>query len=152
VSSTPRYWLGSKSQILVVMDIDFIVTYVSNYHIYISTSLTHTSDLSPFFEFSNICPFSYSQIGVQFSNLWPFLTFFKPTSNGVTDVHMYAIILTLTNKSAIDLKIWKGRWYENILKFGQTDICDNRRCEEWAHIWERTLIYHIYMTAVTTGP
>jgi len=28
----------------------------------------------------------------------------------------YALTLTLTNKSAIDLRIWKGRRFENILK------------------------------------
>ena len=70
-----------------------------------------TSDLYPFFKFSNrhkfsnLCPFSNSQIGFQFSNLWQFLTF----SNRRSMMSLtYAGTLTLTNKSALDLRIWKG--------------------------------------------
>jgi len=57
-------------------------------------------------QFSNLCPFSNSQIAVQFLNLWPFL---KSTSNDVTDI-------CPNPKSAIDLRIWKGRPFENTLK------------------------------------
>ena len=58
---------------------------------------------------SGLCPFSNSQIGVQLSNLWPFLTFanWRPMTSLT-----YALTLTLTNKSAIDLRIWKGRQFE----------------------------------------
>jgi hypothetical protein len=59
----------------------------------------------------NPCPFSNSQIDVQFSNLWPFLTFSnrRPMTSALT--------LTLTNNSAIYLRIWKGRRFEYTLKF-----------------------------------
>ena len=74
---------------------------------------------------SNMCPiatsqtsvpqiyvlFSHSQIGIQFSNLWLFLTFSNPRP--MTSL-MYA--LTQTNKSAIDLRIWKRYRFENTLK------------------------------------
>jgi hypothetical protein len=60
------------------------------------------------FKLSNLCPFSNSQISVKFLNLWQFLTF----SNWHPMMSlMYALILT--NKSAIDLRIWKGWRFEN---------------------------------------
>jgi hypothetical protein len=70
-----------------------------------------TSELCPFLKFSNLCPLSNSQIGIQFSNLWPLLTFSNqcPMTSLTYD-------LTLTNKSAIDLRIWKGHQFENTLK------------------------------------
>jgi len=63
--------------------------------------------------------FSNSQIGVQFSNLsflkfsnlWPFLTF-----SNQRPMTSLSYALNLTNKSAIDLKIWKGHRFENTLK------------------------------------
>ena len=63
--------------------------------------------------------FSNSQIGVQFSNLsclkfsnlWLFLTF-----SNQRPITSLSYSLNLTNKSAIDLKIWKGHRFENTLK------------------------------------
>ena len=74
---------------------------------------------------SDLCPFSNFLIGVQFSNLWLFLT----VSNRypITSLR-YA--LTLTSKSAIDLRIWKGRIFQNTLKSGR----DLRWCQ-WMPIW-----------------
>jgi hypothetical protein len=69
-----------------------------------------TSELSPFFKFSNLCPFSNSQIGIQFSNLWWFLTL-----SNRRPMMLLTYALTLTNKSAIDLRIWKGHRFENNL-------------------------------------
>jgi len=43
-----------------------------------------------------------SVIGVQFSNLWPFLIF---SNRHLMTSLAYALTLTLTNKSAIDLRI-----------------------------------------------
>ena len=51
---------------------------------------------------------SNSQIGVKFSNLWPFLTF--------SNRHPMMYGLTLTKISAIDLRIWKGPGFEDTLK------------------------------------
>jgi hypothetical protein len=57
-----------------------------------------------------------SQIAVQFSNLWPFLTFSirRPM---ISLTHALTLTLILPNKSAIDLSIWKGCRFENILKW-----------------------------------
>jgi hypothetical protein len=64
-------------------------------------------------QFSNLCHLSNSQIDVQFSNLLSFL----PFSNWRQMPSLtYAITLTLTNKSHIDLRNWKGRRFENALK------------------------------------
>ena len=71
-----------------------------------------TPDLCPLFKFSkghpilkyrNVCPFSNSQICIQFSNLWAFLTF--SNQNPMTPLTK---VLTLTNKLTIDLRNWKG--------------------------------------------
>ena len=73
---------------------------------------------------SDLCPCSNSQIGVQFPNLWSFLTF----SNRCPMTSLaYALILTLTNKSAIDRRIWKGRRFEHSLK----SDCDLRQQRWW---------------------
>ena len=86
-------------------------------------------------ESSNSCPmstsqtsllqiydlFSNSQIGVQFSIIWPFLTFSNRRSMASLTCPL-TITLTLTNKSAIDLRIWKGRQFENTF----TVDCDLR--------------------------
>ena len=50
-------------------------------------------------QFSNLCLF------FKFSNIWSFLTFSNRRPM------MYA--LTIINKSAIDLSIWKGRRFES---------------------------------------
>jgi hypothetical protein len=71
------------------------------------------SEDADWYKFLRICPFSNSQIGAQFSNLWLFLTFSnRRPMMSLTN----AITLTLTNKSATDLRIWKGRRFENTLK------------------------------------
>jgi hypothetical protein len=64
-------------------------------------------------QFSNLCHFSNSQMGVQFSNLWPFLTF---SNRRLKASLTYALILAITNKPDIDLKISKGRRFQNSLK------------------------------------
>ena len=84
-------------------------------------------------QFLNLCPFSNSQIYVlfqilksiavshflksmsffKFSNLLPFLTF---SNRCLMTSLMYALTLILTNKLAIDLRIWKGCQFENTLK------------------------------------
>ena len=51
-------------------------------------------------QFSNICSFSNCKIGVQFSNLWPFLSFTNRRS-----LTSLTYELALTNKLAIDLRI-----------------------------------------------
>ena len=43
----------------------------------------------------------------KFSNLWPFLTF-----SNRCPMMLLTYALTLTNKSALDLRIWKGRWFD----------------------------------------
>jgi len=95
-------------------------------------------------QFSNLCPFSNSQIGVQFSilsffkfsNRHPILksmSFFKfsnwrPILKSMAVSHflkftsrMYALTLSLTliNKSAIDLNIWKGHRFENTIELNR---------------------------------
>ena len=71
-----------------------------------------------FFKFSNRYPILKSTSFFKFSNWHPILKsmaashFVKSTSKDVTD--LYA--LTLTNKLAIDMRIWKGLRYENTLK------------------------------------
>ena len=57
--------------------------------------------------------FSNSQIGVQFSNLWPFLTFSTRCPMAPLTC---ALTLTLSNKLPIDLRIWKEHRFENTLK------------------------------------
>ena len=63
----------------------------------------------------------------------------------------YALILTLTNKSAIDLRIWKECWFSRI-PLNRIVICDNdvSKCEfeEWTSICVGMLIwvYHIFTT------
>ena len=68
-----------------------------------------TSDLCPFFNFSNRHPILKSMSFFKSSAVSHFL---KSTSNDVT-VYALTLILppaiNLTNKSAIDLRIWKGR-------------------------------------------
>jgi len=81
-----------------------IYIYICKTQIYVQ-SLINVQSSNP-----DICPFSNSQICIQFSNLWPFLTF--SNRRPMTSL-TYA--LTLTNKSAIDLRIWKGRRFENTL-------------------------------------
>ena len=49
----------------------------------------------------------------KFSNLLPFLTF---SNRCLMTSLMYALTLILTNKLAIDLRIWKGCQFENTLK------------------------------------
>ena len=51
---------------------------------------------------------------LKFSNLWPFFTF----SNQLPMMSL-RYTLTLANTSAIDLRIWKGRWFENTLKLNR---------------------------------
>ena len=63
-----------------------------------------TSDLS----FSQILK---SMSFIKFSNLWPLLTF-----SNQCPMTSLTYALTLTNKSAIDLRIWKGHQFENTLK------------------------------------
>ena len=100
-----------------------------------------TSELSPFFKFSNLCRFSNSQIGIQFSNLWRVLTLSNRRP-------MMSLTYALTNKSAIDLRIWKGHRFENNLNRSMN--WDNKvsgcRSEEWMPIWVQKLIWvhHIY--------
>ena len=57
--------------------------------------------------------FTNSQIGIQFLYLWQFLTF--SNRRPMTSL-TYALTLTLSNKLAIDLKIWKGRRFDNTHK------------------------------------
>jgi len=114
-----------------------------------------TSDQCPFFKFSNQCLSSNSQTDDQFSNLCPFLTF--------SNRHPMASLtyaLTLTNKSVLDLIIWKGCWFENTLKSDSDWDNDVSGCqfEEWTPIWVQTLIwvYHIeqkstYLTYATSS-
>ena len=89
-------------------------TTAANIYIYI-----YISDLCLFsnpqigVQFSNLCHFSNSQIGVQFSNLWPFLTF---SNRRLKASLTYALILAITNKPDIDLKISKGHRFQNSLK------------------------------------
>ena len=53
----------------------------------------------------------------------------------------YALTLTLTNKSAIDLRIWKGYWFR--ISFNWDVIWDNDvsgcRFESWR--WSESIIY-----------
>jgi len=102
----------------------------------------------------NPCPISTSRTSVylrsmsffKFSNLWLFLTF--SNRHPMTSL---AYTLTLANKSTIDLKIWKGCWFENALQI--IVIWDNDvsgcRFEQWTLIWVWMLIwYHIYRSAI----
>jgi hypothetical protein len=50
-----------------------------------------------------------SMSSFKFSNLWPFLNF--SNQRPMTSL-TYALTLTLTNRLAIDLRIWKGRRFE----------------------------------------
>jgi hypothetical protein len=80
-----------------------------------------------------------SQIAVQFSNLWPFLTFSirRPM---ISLTHALTLTLILPNKSAIDLSIWKGCRFENILKW-------DRVYPIYIYIlqwWKYTLFYELY--------
>jgi hypothetical protein len=86
-------------------------------YIFISTSQTSVPQIYVLFS-NHKSPFK-SQIGVQFSNLWPFLIFanHRPMMSLA-----YALSLTLTNKSAIDLRIWKIR--------------NGHRFENWTPIWD----------------
>ena len=101
------------------------VRFIRHRHLYLR-SMSFFKILKLVSQFSNLCPFSNSQIGIQFSNLWPFLFF----SNGCPKASlMYALTLTITNNSAIDLRI----------PLNQTVIWDNDvsgcRFEEWTPIW-----------------
>ena len=93
-----------------------------------------TSDPCPFFKFSNRHPIPKSMTVSHF---------LKSTSNA----------LTLTNKSAIDLRICKGYRFENILKSDS----DLRSWRQWMPIWGGTPIwvhtliwvYHIFISCLT---
>jgi hypothetical protein len=78
----------------------------------IHVEFQHTTDL---------CPFSNSQIGVQFSNLWPFLIFSNRRPK-MSLTYAETLTPTLTNKLAIDLRIWKRRRFENTLKWLDVDL------------------------------
>ena len=64
-----------------------------------------TSDLCPFHKFSNRHSILKSMSFFKFSNPWPFLAF--SNRHQITSL-TYALTPTLTNKSTIDLRIWKG--------------------------------------------
>ena len=72
----------------------------SSVHQYIRSMLC-LQILSIGVQFSNLCPFSNSQIDVQLPNLWPFLAF-----SNRRPITLLTYALTLTNKSAIDLRIY----------------------------------------------
>ena len=59
--------------------------------------------------------FSNSQIGVPILKSTSFFKFSNRHSILKSTSLTYALTLILTNKSAIDLKIWKGRQFENTL-------------------------------------
>ena len=99
---------------------------------------------------SDLCPFSNSQIGVQFLNLWPFLTFSnrRPIFKSMTVSHFLkstfnASTLTLINKSAIDLRIWKNA--DLRIPLNRTVVWDNEvsgcRFVECTSTGVRTLIW-----------
>jgi hypothetical protein len=71
----------------------------------------------------------------QFSNLWPFLT------SQMTSL-MYALTQTLTNKSAIYLRIWNGRRFENTIK----SVRDLRYWRQWCRFksgrWSESITYN----------
>ena len=75
--------------------------------------------------------FSNSQIGVQFWNLWRFLTF-----SNQRPMTSLTYSLNLTNQLAIDLRIWKGHRFGNALKSDcawDNDI-SRSQFEEWTPI------------------
>jgi hypothetical protein len=75
--------------------------------------------------------FSNSQIGVQFWNLWRFLTF-----SNQRPMTSLTYSLNLTNQLAIDLRIWKGHRFGNALKSDcawDNDISGSQ-FEEWTPI------------------
>ena len=103
---------------------------------------------------SDLCPFSNSQIGVQFLNLWPFLTFLnrRPIFKSMTvsqflkstfNASTLTLTLTLINKSAIDLRIWKNA--DLRIPLNRTVVWDNEvsGCRFWecTSTGVRTLIW-----------
>jgi hypothetical protein len=123
-----RQWVGNstdnktKNICKTQIDVRPLIDIQSSNPCPISTSQTYEPQIYVSFsnsqigvQFSNLCPFSNSQIGVQFSNLWSFLTF---SNRRLMASLTYAITitLTLTNKSAINLRIWNVRRFENALK------------------------------------
>ena len=76
----------------------------------------------------------------KFSNLWPFLTFWNQRP-------MTSLMFALSNKLAIDLRIWKGRWFENTLNRAVIWDSDISGCR----FEECTLIsvYHIFSINLT---
>ena len=110
------------------------------------SSDTCTSDLCPFFKFSNQHSILKSMSFFKFPNQRPILYGRFSLSHPMKSL-MYS--LTLINKSAIDFRIWKRCRFENPLY--RTVIWDNDvsgdRFEKWMPIWVRMLIwvYHIYV-------
>jgi hypothetical protein len=99
------------------------VRFLHHRHLYLR-SMSFFSNSQVSIQFSNLCSFSNSQIGVQFSNLWLFLIFWN--------WYPLTYALTLTNKSAIDLRIWKGCWFE-IMTSVDVDLQSGHRSEFIIH-------------------
>jgi hypothetical protein len=101
------------------IDIQPLIDVQSSNPCLISTSQTSVPQIYVLFQILKLV--SNSQIYVlfqicksasQFSNLWPFLTFsnWHPMTSLT---YAKTTILTLTNNSTIDLRIWKGHWFES---------------------------------------
>jgi hypothetical protein len=78
----------------------------------------------------------------KFSNLWPFLTF----SNRCPMTSLtYALTWTLINKSSVDLRIWKERWFENTLISDILSVDADLRSGSWFKYghWSESIIYII---------
>jgi hypothetical protein len=91
--------------------------------------LSSSSNSQISIKFSNLMSF------FKFSNLWPFLTF--------SNRHpMMSLTYTLTNKFIIDMRIWRGRWFENTFKSDWFEIMTSLNADLRG---ERQFEYHIYL-------
>ena len=89
VSGTP-HMNGFELTMLVVINTDCMGS--------LNPTIIRSQPRQPF-QFLNLCPFSNSQIGFQFSNVWPFLTSWNWHP-------MTSLTYALTNKLTIDLSIY----------------------------------------------